>query len=444
MKAKPAAKRATKSAAKPKPAAKKAAKAPNNGAKAPKYPRLEVRNFGPIKHADVTFGDITVLVGPQASGKSLLLQTYKLINDWSTIQDRMKEEDLSWGSDYNLFLSLYFGEGLARAWKYGISQVELNGSKIDLSQLPPTSWPSQSDHNIFLIPAQRVLTLRNSFPESFKSYDPGVPFCVKEFSNYIRSFLSLQVLYTEVGDSLQKEILEDTDFARQFMSAKASGSARSPVLWANVLDLIFGKFSLRVERIRGANKLVLGGAAGEDPLLPMVWSTGQREIAPLLLGLRHLEALGILGYPVFPESRNALIVEEPEMGLHPRAILLTLFLLLEAVAGGKELCLSTHSPNILEAMWGLSVICENGGDAKDVLRLFNLPSEPSLEAIATELLKKSIRIYYMDRDTGLSTDISKLDLDSDDPIMSEWGGMLELAGRVGDVVADVVNRSKRG
>ncbi|HRI68301.1 MAG TPA: hypothetical protein PK156_28925 [Polyangium sp.] len=36
--------------------------------------RLRVTGFGPIRQADVKFGDLTVLVGPQASGKSLFVQ----------------------------------------------------------------------------------------------------------------------------------------------------------------------------------------------------------------------------------------------------------------------------------------------------------------------------------------------------------------------------------
>ena len=31
--------------------------------------KLKVENFGPIEKADVTFGDLTFLVGAQASGK---------------------------------------------------------------------------------------------------------------------------------------------------------------------------------------------------------------------------------------------------------------------------------------------------------------------------------------------------------------------------------------
>jgi predicted ATPase len=44
-------------------------------------PRLNVGNFGPIKSADVEFGDLTVLVGPQATGKSIFLQLLKLLVD---------------------------------------------------------------------------------------------------------------------------------------------------------------------------------------------------------------------------------------------------------------------------------------------------------------------------------------------------------------------------
>lgn len=32
---------------------------------------LKIKNFGPIGNVEVKFGDLTFLVGPQASGKSL-------------------------------------------------------------------------------------------------------------------------------------------------------------------------------------------------------------------------------------------------------------------------------------------------------------------------------------------------------------------------------------
>ena len=42
---------------------------------------LKIRNFGPIGDVDVKFGDLTFLLGPQASGKSLFLELLKYIID---------------------------------------------------------------------------------------------------------------------------------------------------------------------------------------------------------------------------------------------------------------------------------------------------------------------------------------------------------------------------
>ncbi|MDP3177965.1 MAG: hypothetical protein Q8M76_08680 [Spirochaetaceae bacterium] len=40
--------------------------------------RLTVTKLEPIRHAGIEFGDLTLFVGPQASGKSQAFQIYKL------------------------------------------------------------------------------------------------------------------------------------------------------------------------------------------------------------------------------------------------------------------------------------------------------------------------------------------------------------------------------
>lgn len=42
---------------------------------------LKISNFGPIKDANINLGNLTFLIGPQASGKSLSLELLKLIID---------------------------------------------------------------------------------------------------------------------------------------------------------------------------------------------------------------------------------------------------------------------------------------------------------------------------------------------------------------------------
>ena len=46
-----------------------------------KVDRLTIRNFARIAEADLTFGDLTVLVGAQGTGKSLALQWLKVAMD---------------------------------------------------------------------------------------------------------------------------------------------------------------------------------------------------------------------------------------------------------------------------------------------------------------------------------------------------------------------------
>ena len=51
---------------------------------------FRVRNFGPIENVEVDFGDLTIIVGPQANGKSLFLELFKLVQDKRHILTTLK------------------------------------------------------------------------------------------------------------------------------------------------------------------------------------------------------------------------------------------------------------------------------------------------------------------------------------------------------------------
>ena len=76
---------------------------------------LEVKHFAQIDEARVEFGDLTVLVGPQASGKSLLLQWLKIAIDIGEIVFALKEAGHDVKTEKNV-LDLTFGEGMSGAW----------------------------------------------------------------------------------------------------------------------------------------------------------------------------------------------------------------------------------------------------------------------------------------------------------------------------------------
>lgn len=134
--------------------------------------RLRVTDFGPLREADVKFGDLTVLVGPQASGKSLFVQLYKLIEDAPAIAEELERYGFDWRDDpepLESFSSIYFGGGLEGIFGKTTKviretrRVDPRGFALDK--------PNQLHERVFLIPAQRVLVLQDGWPKPFMGYE---------------------------------------------------------------------------------------------------------------------------------------------------------------------------------------------------------------------------------------------------------------------------------
>jgi len=96
---------------------------------------LKIAHLGPITKAAISFGDLTVLVGPQATGKSIALQMLKLVLDAGKVQDVLTRYGLDWSRRLPDFLDVYLGEGMRSLWQEGTSSIEWNGQKVDLQQM---------------------------------------------------------------------------------------------------------------------------------------------------------------------------------------------------------------------------------------------------------------------------------------------------------------------
>ena len=93
---------------------------------------LHLKNIGQIKDADIRFGDLTVFVGPQATGKSIALEFLKLVLDLGHVQEQMTRYGLDWSGELPRFFDAYFGEGMTGLWRQGESEVSWGGRRIDL------------------------------------------------------------------------------------------------------------------------------------------------------------------------------------------------------------------------------------------------------------------------------------------------------------------------
>jgi hypothetical protein len=381
-------------------------------------PHLRVENFGPIKHAEISFSSLTVFVGPQATGKSLLLQLLKLLEDTAFIKKEFSRAGVDWSGKFTDFLDVYFGEGMHSAWT-NKTCVERNGARIDLPGRVEEKRPHRQE-SMFFIPAQRVLALRDGWPAAFNYYDASTPFTLREFSEHLR------VLVSDFG-------AEGTLFP---VPRRLKTEFRELLQ-----EHIFPGFDLKIDTQRAQKRLVLTSTHEGGGSLPVaVWSAGQREFVPLLLGLYWLMV------PAKAPRRSGLewaVIEELEMGLHPRAIAVVMLMVFELMARGYRVCISTHSPQVLDAVWALQRLRDHGAAASDLLQVFDVEATPGMVELADKVMQKRVKVYYFDRKGGTTRDISRLDPNTEELGESGWGGLSEFSGRANEAVARAVANSNK-
>ncbi len=142
---------------------------------------FKVRNFGPITDAKVAFGDLTILIGPQASGKSLFLELFKLVKDHDHIVSTLKKYNYILGKSTSLsLLEYYFGEGLSSLVKES-TEVNSNGNDVTV-RLTSTSIRTSGAlcESVFYVPAQRILSIADGRPKNFMEFDLSTPYVLRE------------------------------------------------------------------------------------------------------------------------------------------------------------------------------------------------------------------------------------------------------------------------
>ncbi|MDE0017206.1 MAG: AAA family ATPase [Candidatus Poribacteria bacterium] len=376
--------------------------------------RIELTSLGQIREADISFGDLTVFVGEQASGKSILLQLVKLFLDAGDITRTLKKHGFDWQKNTDNFLSLYFGEGMQTIWSKDETKVTVD--KVDFTPRKALSR-RRKDENLFLIPAHRVVTLKDGWPRSFTDYTTSDPYVVKEFSEQLRLLMEAglgsgeRAIFPQVG-RMNKTIRD------------AIGKS------------IFGEAEVRLDRSGLRKRIVLDVAGSQLPF--MVWSTGQREFTPLLLGLYWLMPSGKAQKK---DNINWVIIEEPEMGLHPQAISALLLIFLELLRRGYKVIVSTHSAQILELIWAIRFIAKSNSAPTRLRQLLDLNANAySYDLTETILNGKTFRTYYFSRQDSVVgvKDISTLDAEDPDEAISNWGGLTLFSTKSADVVTEAV------
>ncbi len=373
--------------------------------------KLRIKNFAHVGDISIDFGDLTVLVGAQGTGKSLALQWLKVALDGRRVLARLKEAGHTLKDNSSVIESI-FGQGMGPAWN-DASSVTWNNKLIAPLALK-RGKPSPTE-KVFFVPAHRSLLISNGWASTFNALNVETPVVARIFSQHLHDRFSArggEVLFPlkNVLKTQYRDLIDSAVFHGGHVGLKESQQVK------------------RLEMTHGETRL---------PFL--TWTAGQREFTPLLLGLYAL--LPPSGTPKRPDI-DWVVVEEPEMGLHPQAINAFLVLTLELLWRGYRVVLSTHSPHVLAAMWMLRLLAQHRATPDVLLRAFGLTTSAPMRQVAASALKKVYKTHFLSigADTKVhAKDISSLDAGDLDDEISGWGGLTGLSSRFSDAVSQAVN-----
>ena len=377
---------------------------------------LKIKNFGPIKSVNVDLGDLTILIGPQASGKSLFLELFKLVQDKDYVTEMLRRYNYILSkSDANPFLDYYFGEGLHSLFREN-TEIEYLDKYFSLKDLLKVSNDNQQcKESVFYVPAQRILGISDGRPKNFMEFDGSAPFVLKNFSETLRVFVQSGLGNPDVVFPMRSRLKDSVS-----MSIDKS---------------VFHGAKVVMDQSSGQRKMKLH--VGNVNLPFMTWSAGQKEFMPLLLAMYCLS--GPPTSVINKENYKWVIIEEPEMGLHPRAIETVILQIIELMQSGYKVVVSTHSPTLLEFAWVYESLKNLSPEQlqEALCELFDIKMGGSKAKVFDGLQGKVSKAYFFSssKDGVVSTDISTLDVGDENPMVAEWGGLSAFSGKASEVVS---------
>ena len=376
---------------------------------------ITVKEFGPIQEVNAELGDLTVLIGAQASGKSLFLQMFKLIKDRVAILKSLENYGFVVNNKLENLLNRYLGEGLSSMWTEK-SEFILNDKVYtrECFERLPEGNPADK---VFYIPAQRILSIADGRPKYFMEFSENDPFVLRKFSDTLRLLVQ-----NGLGDS---GVLFPLPNRLKSTIKKMYNKA------------IFHGGKIVFDEKGGQRKIAMDVENMHLPL--MTWSAGQKEFMPLLMAFYCLS--GPPQRVVNRKQYQYIILEEPEMVLHPLAIQTIILQMIEFIHAGYKVVVSTHSPILLEFVWAYNYL-KNIPEKKRVgalCEVFGIQSSKKDNLnFLNDIYEKGIKTYYFSRNTSgkvEAKDISSLDVYSEDVAINEWGGLTQFSSKANEVVS---------
>jgi predicted ATPase len=314
--------------------------------------KLIVKNFGPIKDAELELKKVTVFIGPQGSGKSTLAKlvaicksserplyldngntTYRYIKDYG-MQVYITDNSLLSYNAKLVSLGLKNQQVIKVFSDLGNKMNEQFNEIYERAKIIGSLGNASSDSLTPL--SQKLLKLlsENNILESI--YIPTERFLLSTISSSLfglmNNDINLPKTLTEFGNRYSKASTNDSEEDARFIRKATYESGSNKTKYIELFDLQF-------QHRDGQDFLIDTKNNYEINLRDS--ASGMQSSIPLILVVRH----------EYNEGNKHFIIEEPELNLFPTTQKQLIgYLADKCTQNGNELLMTTHSPYVLSAI----------------------------------------------------------------------------------------------
>lgn len=334
--------------------------------------------FGPIQaktELELDIRPVTIFIGPQGTGKSLVSQLLYFFRDAEYLLARYARQDTADAATRRVVESIRAGEATNRALA---SFLTTNKVHIGYEGIPPHAGSPKIDRKIALYEGNRKITPLKPFKDEIESWlktwfsdlaAPGevtaqalfVPAERTFFSRFINS--DPQVLGSKTLPITMREFArilgEAADTHQRWQEPVSSATETKPPQVALELNQLvqnaLGGEAKYSQRGPYARKWQWTPQASQRSIEIEMASSGQMSTWPLIFIAQAMLDWAIPQRPIF------LHIEEPETHLHPSAQIAVVKALAYLVNQGFRLIITTHSLFVLYAFNNLTLAYQQLG-----------------------------------------------------------------------------------
>ncbi|MBA4056207.1 MAG: hypothetical protein C0490_15945 [Marivirga sp.] len=339
--------------------------------------KIEIKDFSCIKSASLELTSLTLVIGPQASGKSviskLLYFCTSIISDYHrfSIEYQLSFEALerhvannfcewfppsAWG-EKRFFIDFSLGDftmHIARVGKSGKVRIKFCPEFVDfyndthawhLAALKKAADKQDIDELEFSweLRSRVATSLRKWLGPEMINNQLFIPAGRSFFTSVGKALVAFE--HSGILDPVTLEFGRRYSALRERFSRRAIGSRAEP---ASVAAKLFSDILGGHLKTEGGKEYI---QAADGRLIPFsALSSGQQELLPLAVAIQSMlpSIVPRAGMPLGMQRRS-IYIEEPEAHLFPRAQNQLVEILATLVAGRRNtnLLLTTHSPYVL-------------------------------------------------------------------------------------------------